>query len=552
MKPKTGESSANPIAETGTVAAPVRFRLLCLVGLIAFVALGHVLYIRYAGAMVFNLDFVFGENGNQMFRVDQMARGKLLYRDIESQYGPLPIYIWFLFAGVFGNLTQSNVAFHGVLTLALVAVMFHGATRAGATRAGCLAAAATLGILCFAQTPYLQQIAVLSSNFEYIVIERLLLVCLAFSWQPPSQRRRRDWVVAVAVLGIWQLTKVGGGVMALAAYFFVDVVWLAGTRSTAQLQPWLRWWVTVSCWCAGIEVVRCAAFVGLAGWDLGLRSAWPVHIAREYVRTWLTIWAGPGHFAVVVVPILMLLMLAGGCVLRVARRDKSESLLSDIQFSRGLVASLFFVLGAVPKVGYFGSEWHFFQYQWALIPLGLVAVAHYPAALLPVMLAAHIGPLRLTAKNFAAAAIADTDQLKTAIGLIDANKADPRHAVMIHSDLWLQNHPGTRSLIIQGWGATGWYVMHPDAPRPRNPYFSTPYCRTAADNQELAALLPNVDLVIVQWNQPPDSDRLIAEARSELQLRIGDEAAGALAEEFRIDAMFGRWGVLTRSGQTPR
>ncbi len=477
-----------------------RFRLPCLIILLGLIAIGLFALAHSYSESIYNTDWILGENGNQLFRADQLAAGKSLYGDVDCQYGPLPIWLWYGFTLMAGNTIGANVLFQNLLTLVLVAGLFWWLSQNAKSKSHLVFLAIGLGLLTFARTPYLYLLASPSANFEYLTFERLCLLGLMLLWRPPTQRCNKLGVGLVLLFLLWQCVKVGGAFMGLGAYAAMDVIWLLARGRRDLFQTWLRWWLKVSVGILIAEALRCAAFVLCFGADQGWRSAWPLYVADEYQRTWLTLWANPRHFITVVLPILaMLLPLPLLIHLTLRERDRAEqSPKEDTVPYQAAVGTLFYLLGAVPVVGYFGHEWHFFQYQWVLLPLALVCLRYRLCLGLAILLLIHLGPLNRTLRELRRATPPDQlERLETQIGPIIAPKDDTRLAVIKTALATVRADAGHRSIIIGTWGGGGWYVAAQESHRPQNIFFSNAIIRRSTDNAELADLLAATDIVLL-------------------------------------------------------
>ena len=189
-------------------------------------------------AALFNEDFVVFEQGHNLFLVDQILAGKRLYRDVFSQYGPLPIYLHTAWAACVGNTARGYVALMGCLTLVNVALLYQVLRRS-------VPGAMALGWLAAAVLPFL----VLPGSFTagqlyalYPVCERLLLLFVALAWVDPRMRSPRRAVVLGVLLGAMQWVKFGGAFMAGGALLIADLLVLGGALlDPAMRRRWLEW-----------------------------------------------------------------------------------------------------------------------------------------------------------------------------------------------------------------------------------------------------------------------------------------------------------------------
>jgi hypothetical protein len=441
--------------------------------------------------------WVLDEHGNQLLRADLLTRGLSLYGDLECQYGPLPIWAWYGMTRLLGNTMAANVFFHNLSALAVVAALFWWATRCTARRSTVLAIAGALAILAFARTPYCYLLLAPLCNIEYLSVERLCLIALVALWSPPDRRGAARAFGMVAVFGAWQLTKISGACFGFVAFAIVDGLWVL-SRRPLDVRRWLRWWGIVGAGTAGIEVLRIAVFVALFGREIGLRTAWPLYVAVDYAGTWLTLWAGWRHFMAVVLPIVSLLAAAVWKLSRVIRRGSADSTWTDPLYWQAAVATAFYVLGLLPFVGFFGHEWLFFQYQWALLPFGLALVDRRPVWA-AILIALHVGPLnRAVSEVRRRVPAAQLETLTVRGGTITARIGDPQIPFIRAALAEVDARRPAPTLIASGsWGGGGWYFAAGESRLPRNPFFNSAGARRPEDNEEFAALLRDAGTVLL-------------------------------------------------------
>lgn len=477
----------------------IRYRLFCLAALLGLVALGLFGLVHALPGAVYNPDWILGENGNQLFRAEQLHTGKQLYKDIDCQYGPLPIWGWYGFSLIAGNTITGNVIFQSLLNLILIGCLFWWATKCTDNRRDITLITLLIGLLAFARTPYLHLLASPNANFEYFTFERLCLLGFIFSWRPSTERTGRLGNVIALLFLLWQCSKVGGAIIGVAAYLATDLIWLGVSGHRNELSTLTRWWMVTLGKIAALEAIRCGLFVALFGSEQGWRSAWPLYVALEYQRTWLTLWAGPKHFLTVVLPIVGLLALLPWFILRTIQKSRliTPSPMENTFWYQSIVGACFYLLGAIPIVGYFGHEWHFFQYQWALLPIGLALVRYRPTTGFALMIPLHFLSLYLAVGDILRAPPADKlERVETSIGPIIA-QGDDAQLKLIDEGLKLarlsfEGH----SLIIGTWGGGGWYVANGETQTPHNIFFSNRSIRRDSDNDEFAHLLTKANLII--------------------------------------------------------
>ncbi len=499
-------------------AAPrntARFRLGLLLFLLVLLGMGIWGFVKFLPVSVYGTDWIFFDNGNQIFRADQMHAGKALYRDIDCQYGPLPICIWYGFTTIAGNTIPANVLFNSLLSIAFVGCLFWWLTRSEQRSGVLVAIAVALLLVSFARTPYLHLLATTVGSMEYYMVERFFLLVVMMAWRPVESRGGKQAAWLAVIFLAWQCSKAGGAFMALAAYGAMDLLCLATmSRRPGLVRDWLRWWCIVTAGLVLVEIARCGFFVLFCGWEQGMRSAWPVYVAKEYERTWLTLFANFRHFIAVVLPILVPISLFLGFVIRMFQRRLPSAIpagTSLLLYQSG-VGVLFYLLGAVPKVGYFGHEWHFFQYQWVLLPFTLVMLLAVlfngrTAIGLAMVLGLHAGAFKVAITEVRTAPAADKiERLETRIGPVMAPVGNELlHLIRTALELVEQRNDGpaaastarARSMIIGTWGGSGWYVAANEQHRPHNTFFSHAVIRRPSDNEEFAGLLRETQVLII-------------------------------------------------------
>ena len=73
---------------------------------------------------VFTDDFLFQDAGANLLLAEELAAGKVLYRDLSYIYGPVPIYLYTAAAKLFGNSATTYVEFRRSLSLLHLALVF--------------------------------------------------------------------------------------------------------------------------------------------------------------------------------------------------------------------------------------------------------------------------------------------------------------------------------------------------------------------------------------------------------------------------------------------
>lgn len=255
------------------------------------------------------------------------------------------------------------------------------------------------------------------------------------------------------------------------------------------------------------------------------------------------------QFVAVVLPILGLVgvfTLVMAAMVITGRHGRTVSKTALVPLYSGAVGSMFFVLGAVPGVGYFGHEYQFFQYQWALLPLALAAMrwAHWSG--LGLLLALHAGGVYLSGATILRERANTTSRvIETRVGPIYFEMNDPRANVVEESLALARSAAPAPTLLINRWGGGGWYVAA-ESPAPRNMFFALG-ARTPFDQLELMGILNQASVVIAHL---PVTDPSSAPGRSWLRARMGADAAAQLLAAFEVKAQHAvesaTWVIFTR------
>jgi hypothetical protein len=308
---------------------------------------------------VFTDQFLFHDAGVNLLLAKELNAGKVLYRDLSYQYGPIPIYLYTAASRLFGNSATTYVEFHRSLSLLHLTLVFL-VLRSRFPRWPA-AAVTLLGVAPFAIVPG----AILGGYLcsAYMPIERCYLTLLPLLWQPPGIRSNGRAAALGAYIGGYQFIKFGGGFFAGAAVFLLDllVLAIAGFRRD-QFGRWLRTSLSTLAAFAVVEGFRCGIAVVLlpaaVAWDV----IWPIYIAQNYatLATDLYPWQMSWRHIVLrqLVPILGIAYAVIGMVLA-ARRG-----VGAIPKMGVLTLALFY---GVALFKYFGHTHVFLQYAWMLM-----------------------------------------------------------------------------------------------------------------------------------------------------------------------------------------
>lgn len=509
-------------------------------------------------ARFFGPEWLLNEHGNELYRAQILGSGGLPYRDFECQYGPLPLYAYAAFAKVFGNTIRSCAAFHLCVSLLVVGALFMWLARAARKVRDLLLLAGALGLSSLCLTVFFLNPLILSlgANFEYLSFERLWLVGLAAGWRPPAERSARDAARLAFFLLLWQLTKFGGGAFGVAAFFGTDLIYLAAAGQRADRSRWLGFWITATFACIAAEAIRAGLFYAVLPKELAARSLWPLWVLGDYPYDRLHLWVEWRHFAVFIAPIAVpaaVGMAWTAALLSPRLRLRQLKLMPAALWFPAVVTLVFYLGGSVNKVGYFGREWLFFQYAWALTPALLLLLLRVPLiAGVPLVVAAYGASAGMFLRSVSWRNMAEPPvRTDTAIGAIWDRAADPGLKAWFAAHAWLDSRPGARFLVFSDWSGGGWYAARRVNAPVRNAMF-VHGIRTAADNLQFGSQLRDVQLLVFAVpglsGNAPAFERL-ASLKPYLLRRLPEDLTKRVLEEYEVlesDPHVDGWLLLRR------
>jgi hypothetical protein len=322
--------------------------------------------------------YLFGDQSLNLLVADELLAGRVLYRDIHSQYGPLPAYLHTGFAAVFGNTPVVFLSFHQVLSLVGLVLLTCLVRRATGAATTCFVV--IVGLLPIFLTPGALLGAYTSS--AYIPVERLCLIGLALAWVPPA--RRGPWSAAAlgVILGAWQGVKFGGAFYAGLALLLTDSLALALARPPS-LRPWLTSLAITGASFIAVETCWAVlAFSCLPG-PIAVDALWPQYMLVQYASLQaspLPEWNGWRYFVgQQLTPLTGVLLgftaLAACVVVALRRRPPGGSEVIPLTSLRLFIPLLFFALGFI---GYFRHAHLPLQYAWAGCLAGALVVDRLP------------------------------------------------------------------------------------------------------------------------------------------------------------------------------
>lgn len=335
-----------------------------------YIAVGHPAY--------HDLEWIFFERGNQLYRAGVILDGGRLYRDVAFQYGPLAAQLHAAWSALAGISITTTLAWHLFWSLVGIALGYRVFRRMAEPWPSAVYSALLWVPLMLEPGGLVRMI-----NAEHQTLDRIWLLVILLLWSPPAERTAARSLGIGAAMAAWQWTKFGGAVFAGAAMVLVDLAFLlTGDRSAAA---WKRW-------ISGLMAILATVLLGeglLAAWCLSwatVAETWdivlPLYMSKAYdvvlTSRWPG-WHGPFHFLQFQFLPLLALLLGVAAWLRSSPQRRRDHAVAWI--SAG-----FYLLG----VGtYIRVEANFYLYAFALAPLavaGLVSLAEFPRRIATVLL----------------------------------------------------------------------------------------------------------------------------------------------------------------------
>jgi hypothetical protein len=235
--------------------------------------------------------------------------------------------------------------------------------------------------------------------------------------------------------------------------------------------------------------------------DIAPRSLWPLWVMGFYPYDRLQVWIDGRHFLTYIAPIAIP-FVAGVAVSATFLSTKTRTAMAG-RFPAALwfpvmVPLAFYLGGSLRKVGYFGREWLFFQYAFALMPAMLSIGIRAPRALgIGLAFCAYGTSAFMFLRSATWKPTPDPVRFETAVGPVweSSTNADMRIWQAAHD--WTTSRPGSRLAVISGWTGGGWYAAMKTPPPFRNTLF-VPGVRTRSDDAQFADRLAGTGLLVCQ------------------------------------------------------
>ncbi len=223
--------------------------------------------------------FLFDDEGQNLLIVQTILSGGSLYRDVYSQYGPIPAYVHALVAWVFGNTPLVYLSLLAVVSSANVGLAYALVRRAANVPVAVFVTA--IGVLPIMLIP--GALAGGDTSTAYMPLERTLLLLVALSWAAPTARSVRRSILIGSLLGAWQGLRFGAVAAAAASIVVIDFLHLWSIGFTrAHLRAWMATLFPIAAAFVAFELLWAVyAFATLPA-AVALDLLWPLYILESY------------------------------------------------------------------------------------------------------------------------------------------------------------------------------------------------------------------------------------------------------------------------------
>ncbi|MBS0657130.1 MAG: hypothetical protein JSR82_02640 [Verrucomicrobia bacterium] len=378
---------------------------LALAALVCLLALGWTQISLALSGRHPAVEFAYGEPGQNLYLVDRLHAGAVLYRDVFTQYGPLPTLALAWTARWCGNTAAHYLVWMQLLSVAGCVLAFWLLSRTFPPRA---AAAWTIGVVF----PFFLMPGSLadSGSSLYPGWERLGLLAIALAWRPANERSLGRCAGLGLLLGGLQLIKFGTAAVAGMALLIAEIVlaWRGGPRLPLRQALFQAAALSVGglavegAWATWLYAQLPAA----AAWDV----LWPAYLVQSYravasPKNSIWAWYDAGYFVASQLPVLAQLAL---CLVTLTRRCRA---------AEGPLCWLGLLTPLAVATGFLPHRWTILPWLW-LLGLGaapaffrlprftrwLVALALFPALAISLrerfgLLTGHRPPAALASLN---------------------------------------------------------------------------------------------------------------------------------------------------------
>jgi hypothetical protein len=359
----------------GTISTVAPLTVQDVVAVVLLMAVGFGLstaaIVGRSGPVSQSIGFLFGDEGHDLLVAQTLLSGGSLYRDVFSQYGPIPAYAHAAAAWLFGNTPLTYLFFLAALSSLNVGLAYTLIRRAANLPVAVSVTA--MGVVPVALIP-----GSLTGGYTgaaYGPIERAMLLLVALAWTAAGRRSIKRSLLIGCLLGTWQGIRFGGATVAAGAILIIDACSVGFDGfSRASLRAWALSLVAIGwAFCAVEATWALYAFSTLPS-GVALDALWPSFMLQSY--TWVAPelrWLSWGGWRLMIVQYLLplsaaVLGLAGLRRWSIASPGSgTDDRVPSVRADQGAVFILtcFYVIGCCY---YFRMVHHFRAFMWALVP----------------------------------------------------------------------------------------------------------------------------------------------------------------------------------------
>jgi hypothetical protein len=340
---------------------PRRADAIALAALVAIsVALSAATIVRRPESTV-NAAYLFQDEGLNLLVADVVNAGGILYRDLAYPYGPLPAYLHAAVARAFGNTPLVYLLYVIAMSSMTVALAFALMRRAADT--GVAAFVAAVGVVTTIIVP--GSLIGGQTTAAYVPVERAALLAVALCWSDPDRRSLKRSIALGVTLGLWQLVRFGGAIVAGGSILLLDALCLAASSSPGRIARWFRSSIVVAGAFLAIELLWIVIAFAMLPRDVALDAIWPAYVLEAYGE-WVSSeirWLPWGGWRLFVVQYLV--PFSGGVLGLFGIYQSTHHRAEDGDGRAVFLPLFFFIVGGFV---YFKQVHHFRQFMWTLVP----------------------------------------------------------------------------------------------------------------------------------------------------------------------------------------
>src|SRR6266404_7190925 len=301
---------------------------------------------RWRADAIFSETFLWGDGAHNLVVCQQLLSGKLFFRDVFSQYGPLPSYVYAGIAVLFGNTVRTYMSMVALLTVVdvwMIWILLRRNVSWMTALIVCLVGVFPVFLLPGSFTAgYPETI--------YYGFERAGLLLAVILWRPAVTATFTRALLLGLCLGFLQTIKFGSCFVLGLAIIAVDVGLLCRTGMTREtLTRWARSNVAILLGFAVVEATLAVVAFASMPEMMAKDFLWPSYMLEGY-SSYVTAgtrgfqWMGVRFFVVRQLGPVCALLMAGTAAIGLFSPSLKLSNLSSKTFpARLLILTIFYL-----------------------------------------------------------------------------------------------------------------------------------------------------------------------------------------------------------------